>query len=462
MSLSVPVVQRFRRAFEGQIVLPHDDAYDDARRVWNAVHDRRPGLVVRPTGQRDVAAAIRFAREQQLRLAVRAGGHSAGGLSTCDDGLVIDLSAMRGVTVDPTTAIARANGGALLAELDEAGQAHRLVCPIGVVGHTGLAGLTLGGGMGRLQRKLGLTIDSLRAVELITAEGRAIRASEAHNPELFWAIRGAGANFGVVTSFELQLHPFGPKIHRGVRMYPATAVQDVWELFRDYAEEAPEDVSGFFILGRAEPAEDYPEAIAGQTIALIAYNHAGPADNLERDLAPLDRGPAPSARTDVAIDYLEIQTANDEALGWGRRSYITGAMVDGLSPATLDRLVAHVDGAPTGESTIGVSMLGGAIARLPADATAFAGRHARFDVSADTTWDDPALDDRAARWCLEALAIAGPDLAGGRYSNEVTESSPEVTRAIYGDAALARLTKVKREWDPDNVFRLNHNIDPRA
>ena len=250
--LTRPQLQRLRDTFPGEIITPTDDSYDEARRLWNAVHDRRPAVIVRPTSSVDIATAIRFAREHDLILAVRAGGHSASGHSSCDGGLVVDMSKMRGVSVDPVTRVARTNGGALLGELDVAAQAHGLVCPTGVIGHTGVAGLTLGGGVGRLQRHFGLTIDSLRAVELVTADGRFVRASETEQPELFWGLRGAGWNFGIATAFEFDLHPFGPDLHRGVRTYPATAAREVWQVFEDYAATAPETVSMIYAIAPPE------------------------------------------------------------------------------------------------------------------------------------------------------------------------------------------------------------------
>ena len=258
--------REFQRGFGGEIVRPSDATYDETRRLWNAVHDRRPALIAQPRTNADVAAAIRFARDHDLALAVRAGGHSPAGHSTCDGGLVIDLSLMRGVSVDPATRTAVANGGAFLGELDVAGQEYGLVCPVGVIGHTGVAGLTLGGGVGRLQRNFGLTIDSLRAVELVTADGRFVRASENEEPELFWGMRGAGWNFGIVTAFEFALHPFGPDLHRGVRVYPATAAHEVWEVFEDYAAGAPDAVS--MIYGIAPASEVDGGRPAGQRVAI--------------------------------------------------------------------------------------------------------------------------------------------------------------------------------------------------
>lgn len=452
-------IDRLRETFGGEVIRPRDGAYDDARRVWNALFDRRPALIVRPISVEDVATAIRFGREQDLEIAVRSGGHSGAGHSTTDGGLVIDLTRLRGVTVDPERRIARANGGTLLGELDVAAQAHGLVCPVGVIGHTGVAGLTLGGGIGRLQRHFGLTIDNLRAVELVTADGRTVRASESEEADLFWGIRGAGPNFGIVTAFEFDLHEFGPLLHRGARIYPASQGHEVWPLFRDFAAVAPDELSLNLVIGRAEPAADYPASVAGGPIAIVAYNHSGDATKVERDLEPLRSGPEPASIAAASVPYLEIQTANDLAMGWGRRSYIKGAYANDLRPEAIDALIEHAARAPDGCS-FSITAQGGAIGRVPDDATAFAGRGARFEVSADSDWDDPALDEINRNWVREAMAIVEPDTVIGRYVNEIAESGPEETRAIYGDAKLARLTTLKQAWDPDNVFRLNHNIAP--
>jgi len=459
MGLTSEHLNRLRDTFAGEVITPDDDAYDDVRRVWNAKFDRRPAILVRPTGVGEVATAIHFGRERDLEIAVRAGAHSNAGHSSTDGGLVIDLSRLRGVTVDPKRRIAWAQGGALLGELDIAAQAHGLVCPVGVIGHTGVGGLTLGGGVGRLQRHFGLTIDNLRAVELVTADGRTVRASESEEPDLFWGIRGAGANFGVVTSFEFELHEFGPLLHRGVRIYPASAVHEVWPMVRDFAAVAPDELALIVSIGRAEPAEDYPESLAGQPVVVVAYNHSGDVANVERDLAPLRSGPEPASRSDTSQDYLEVQTANDLAMGWGSRSYILGGYADDVRPEALDALVEHAAVAPVG-SSFSISVQGGAIGRVADDAMAFTGRDARFDLSADSDWEDPALDEIQHDWVRRAMAIVEPDGVIGRYCNEIGDAGPEVTRAIYGDAKLPRLTALKRAWDPDNVFRLNHNIAP--
>ena len=452
-------LRRLRETCGGEVITPRDDGYDEARRVWNTVFDRRPAVLVRPTSVADVATAIRFGRERDLDIAIRSGAHSNAGHSTTDGGLVIDLMRLRGVTVDAERRIARANGGALLGELDIAAQAHGLVCPVGVVGHTGVAGLTLGGGMGRLQRNFGLTIDNLRAVELVTADGRTVRASRSEEPDLFWGIRGAGANFGVVTAFEFGLHEFGPLLHRGASIYPASQIHEVWSTVRDYATVAPDAVALIVAISRAEPAADYPDSVAGKPIVVVAYNHSGDVASVERDLAPLRSGPEPVSITRGSQPYLEVQTAHDLAMGWGHRSYIMGAYADDIRPEAFDALVEHVADAPDG-STFAITVQGGAIARVPDDAMAFTGRDARFEMSADTGWDDPALDETRRDWVRTAMAIVEPDAVPGRYVNEISEVGPDPIRAIYGDAKVARLTALKRAWDPDNVFHLNHNIAP--
>jgi FAD/FMN-containing dehydrogenase len=450
---------RLRDSFGGEIVTPADESYDEARRLWNAMHDRRPAVIVRPESADQVATAIRFARDHDLALAVRSGGHSGPGHSSCDGGLVVDLSRMRGVTVDANRRTARANGGALLGELDVAAQAHGLVCPVGVIGHTGVAGLTLGGGVGRLQRQFGLTIDNLRAVELVTADGRLVRASETEEPDLFWGIRGAGWNFGIVTAFEFGLHPFGPELHRGVRIYPASAVREVFDLFRDYAAAAPDTVSAIFGINLAEPAADYPESVAGQPVVIAAFNHSGAAEAVEADTAGLRRGPEPVSVSGGSQPYLDVQTAHDLALGWGRRSFIKSLYANDVRAEALDQLVQHVASGPA-EASFSVTAQGGAIARVDEEATAFSGRGAAFDLSADTAWDEAADDDLNRDWVRKAIAIVEPDATVGRYSNGNSDEGPAETRAFYGDAKIARLAQLKRAWDPENVFHLNPNIAP--
>jgi FAD/FMN-containing dehydrogenase len=438
-------------AFAGEVIRPDDPGYDAARRVWNGMVDKRPALVVRPTGASDVVEALRFARDKDLVVAVRCGGHSIPGLSTCDDGIVIDLSRMRGATADPERRVAVAAGGALLAELDDAAQAFGLVCPVGVVSHTGVAGLTLGGGMGRLQRRFGLTIDNLRAVELVTADGALVRASEDENAELFWGLRGAGANFGIATSFEFGLHPLDGPITHGTVVHPIERAGELAAWFRETLEDGPDELwMGFYL--EVEPG-------AGP-VASVSVLHCGPPQQAERDLAALRRL-APALVDSIEVKpYLVSQHIADETMEWGHRFYMKSAFLPALPDELIELAVDHAHRIPPGaDGEFSIWSWGRAIAKVPDEATAFTGREAGFWMAAEIQWDDPALDDRSREWARETVAAIEPFSTPGRYVNDVAEVQ-EDGRAIYGDAKYERLVALKRAWDPDNVFRLNQNIRP--
>jgi FAD/FMN-containing dehydrogenase len=438
----------FRERFAGEIVLPDDPAYDGARAVWNGMADRRPALVVRPPGVDDVVSALRFAREEELVIAVRCGGHSIPGLSTCDDGIVIDLSRMRSVEVDPERRVARISGGSLLGDLDGAAQEHGLVCPVGVVSHTGVAGLTLGGGMGRLQRKHGLTIDNLLAVELVLADGRLVRASEEEHPELFWGLRGAGSNFGIATWFEFRLHPLDHAITYGTVTHPLGRARELAALWRELAENGPDEV--FLSFGVTNEEEAYLTAL-----------HSGPPDRAERDLADLRAFGPPVSDSIKAMPYLETQHLADEAQQWGHRFYMKSAFLPALPDAAVDVLVERAPRAPAGsECGFSTWAWGRRIADVPEDGTAFTGRNAAAWLAAEAMWDDPTLDEECRSWAREALADLAPFASDGRYVNDVAEVEADLARTVYGDAKYERLVALKREWDPDNVFRLNQNIQP--
>jgi hypothetical protein len=451
-------VDQLRRSCT-DVVTPDDPGYDDARRLWNAIHDRRPALIARPANAPEVAAAIAFGREHDLEIAVQSGGHAAPGLAGRDGGLVINLANMRGVEVDPDARTARASGGAFLGELDVASQANGLVCPVGVIGHTGVAGLTLGGGVGRLQRNFGLTIDNLTAVELVTADGRLVRATEHEEPELFWGLRGAGWNFGIATGFEFRLQAFAGTLHRGVLTYPVAHVREIWERFRAFAVAAPDALTLIYGIALAGEGEGYPEETVNTPITYVAWNHSGSSEEAERDTASLRAGPARLTETVGSSPYLDVQTAHDLTLGWGSRSFIRSHNANDVRPEALEGVVELVGQAP-GDSSFSITALGGAIGRVPEEATAFAGRASRFDVSADSEWQGASEDEANIEWCRRVMAVVEPDRALGAYSNGNAGSGPDESRRFYGDAKLARLAELKRVWDPDNVFHVNPNIDP--
>jgi len=299
----------------------------------------------------------------------------------------------------------------------------------------------------------------LAAVEIATADGRLVRATETDEPELFWGLRGAGWNFGIATAFEFRLQPFGPELHRGVLTFPATEVQELWSRFRDYALHAPDTVSCIFGLDRAGPDAGYADEMVGRPIVFFAWNHSGAAEDVERDTAGLQGGPKPLTTTIASVPYLDVQTAHDLAFAWGSRSFIKSHNGNDVRREALDELVEHIADRP-GEAAFSITALGGAIGRVPEDATAYAGRDAAFDLSADSSWTDPTLDEANFEWCRRAMQMVEPDRSLGAYPNGNSDVGPEESRRIYGDAKLARLAALKSAWDPDNVFHVNPNVAP--
>ncbi len=454
-------LRAFRTTFEGEVVLPGAETYDAGRAVWNGMIDRRPAIILRPTDAAEVAAALRFARDEDLVVAVRSGGHSLAGYSTCDDGAIIDLAAMRGVTVDPERRIARCNGGALLGELDDAAQAFGLACNSGTVSHTGVAGLTLGGGMGRLQRKLGLSIDCLRAVELVTADGRHVRASADEHPDLFWGLRGAGANFGIATALEFDLQPIGPMITRGFLVFPAARAREVCAAFRDYLPTAPDDLMASVVITPGPARRGVPA------------RGRGPADRRARGRLRRARGgrrpgaraaPGPRARghgRDPPPDASRVAACERRRDGLGPPRLHEERVPRQPARSARGRIRRARGRNPPGEDSFSIWAFGGAVGRVPEDATAFPARSAPFWVGAESMWDDAADDAAHVAWGRAGIDLIEPYRVTGQYVNDVSEAGDEaLVRGVYGDAKYDRLVALKRAWDPDNVFRLNQNIRP--
>jgi FAD/FMN-containing dehydrogenase len=449
----------FGRAFQGEIVLPGSAEYDAARVVWNGMIDRRPAAIARCTSVDDVRAAIGFARDQELLVAVRGGGHSVGGFSTCDAGIVIDLSPLRGVEVDHDARTAHVLGGSLLEQLDAAAQEHGLVCPVGVVGHTGVGGLTLGGGMGRLQRHFGYSIDNMLAVELVTADGELIRASEDEHPDLFWGMRGAGPNFGVVTSFEFRLHELGPIVTQGLLIFPPEHAHQVAARVREWAPTAPDEVMTSFSFGQAAAAPPDPPGYEGRPMVYMGVTHSGPPDTADEDLRPL-RDLAPLVDTIEPRRYLDVQTMADEDMAWGKRFYMKGAFLAELSDGYVHAGLDAVAAAPSVGATITLWLQGGAISSIDPGAMAFNGREAPWWVGVEAEWDGAERDEAHIAWGRATMAAIEPFTAAGHYVNDMVETSEAIVRSVYGDAKYDRLVGLKRRYDPDNVFRLNQNIRP--
>jgi len=443
---SRPALAAFREGFRGRVVLPGDPDYDRARAVWNATADARPALVARCADPDDVVA-------------VRGGGHSYPGFSTCDGGIVIDLSPMDRVEVDPERRVATAAGGALLGQLDRRAQALGLACPTGHVSHTGVGGLTLGGGVGRLTRRHGLTLDNLLAVELVTADGRRVRADAASEPELFWGLRGAGANFGIATSFELGLHPVGPAVLAGIAVYPIERAREVAAAFTTAMAAAPDEVTagmGWLVAPTGPP---FPAAVAGRPGGGGNATHAGPPATAERDLAPL-RALGPALDSLAPRPYLELQAESDHHYRWGRRNYWKGLLLEALAPEAVDQIGALLEAAPGPDCGVGLVSLGGAFGRVPEDATAFSGRGATLWLITEAVWDDPTEDPARIAWGRQAMAALRPFATSVNYVNDLGQLDQDAVRGAYGPAKYERLAALKRVWDPDNVFRRNQNIRP--
>ncbi len=448
--------------FSGKTLLPEDPGYDLARRVWNGTIDRRPAIIVRPFTTADVAATIALARRRELPLAVRGGGHSIPGHSMCDDGIVIDLAEIRSVRVDADARRARVGGGALLGDLDRATQAHGFAVPAGQVSHTGVGGLTLGGGIGYLMRRFGLTIDSLCTAEVVTADGDVVRASSESHPDLFWALRGGGGNFGVVTEFEFALHPVGPIVTAGVLVYPFARAGEVLRASRELMRTAPDDLSIHEILITVPAHPPFPPELHGTKAVFLVPLHVGGEDAARADLAPLrELGPAFDLVGPMPYVALQSMIDGDNRAGLGH--YSRSHWLAGYEDALIDTLVEQFAHAQSPLAHVITARMGGAVERVSADATAFRHRSASNLLWIIGYWPDPQNDPTPHRaWVESVFEAATPFATGGVYVNGLEDEGPERVRAAYGDATFARLRRVKRAWDPDNVFRHNQNIPPAA
>jgi FAD/FMN-containing dehydrogenase len=443
-------ISALRESLPGRVLTPEDGGYEQARRIWNATADRKPAVIVRCAGVADVQQALGFALEGELPVAVRGGGHSLPGFSTCEDGMVIDLGPMKGITVDSQEHVARAEAGLTLAEFDQATQEHGLATTLGVASTTGIAGLTLGGGLGWLMRKHGLACDNLRSVELVTADGALVTASADQNAELFWGLKGGGGNFGIATSFEYGLHPVGPTVFGGLVAYAPESRRDLLRFYRDLTQTAPDELTTYAALTNA------PD---GAPVAAMAACYAGAVEEGERLL-----GPARSALGAPVLDalgpllYTDQQKLLDAAYPPGQYHYWKSCFLDDLTDEVIDVLAerfAATQAPPLLE--IVVEHMGGAIA---AGDCAFGHRDARYDVLIDANWIDPADGERCIAWARETAAALEPHTRGG-YVNYEPKADEEEVRAAYGDR-YARLRSLKSRYDPQNVFRLNQNIAPEG
>ncbi len=449
--LARSAVKDFQSSLRGPLLMPGQDGYDRARQVWNGMIDRRPALIACCSGAADVARSVQFAKANDLLVAVRGGGHSTSGQSVCDGGLMIDLSGMRGVRVDPRARRAWVPAGSLLGELDREAQFFGLATTAGTVSHTGAAGLTLGGGFGRLGRRFGLTCDNLVSVDVVTASGEVVRASKDENRELFWGLRGGGGNFGIATNFEYRLHEVSPTILGGPIIFPFDRAREVLDYFVGFTATSPDELN-------LDCAIVAPPGARPMVILEVCYS--GDLAMGEKVIAPLRSFIKPVADQVKAMPYLKLQSGGDEANAAGRNYYVKSGFVESVDPKLLDAMVAGYSPAPGRTTAMVLQQLGGAIGRVPPDATAFNHRKARFDLLVLGSWEDAAQTAGHSAWIRQFWAGLEPFTRGYYFNTSVGDSQDKV-RANFG-ANYPRLVKLKDRYDPGNLFRLNANVLPSA
>jgi hypothetical protein len=437
-------------AFRGELLREGDEGYEEARQVWNGTVDKRPALIARCGGVADVIDAVRFARTRGLRLSARGGGHHVAGGAVIDGGLLIDLSLMRSVHVDARSGTARAEGGARLGDLDRETQAFGLAVPAGLVSDTGIAGLTLAGGIGWLRRKYGLTSDNLVSVEIVTADGEFRRASETENTDLFWALRGGGWNLGVVTAFEYRAYPLGPEVMFTFVFYPAGQARQVLRMYRDYAATAPDEVSSMAVCGTIPAEPTFPQETHGEPFVALGGLYAGSVEEGKRALGPLQEFATPLVDLSGPTPYLEVQTIFDEDYPTGRRYYWKSAYLRDLGDDAIDAVIEHAARRPSPLTTLDIWHLGGAISRVGKEDTPVDHRDAPYLLGIESNWDDPGRDQENMAWTREVAQGMTPFATAGSYLN-FEDVDGDAVAAAYG-SNYARLVEIKSKYDPDNLF----------
>ena len=451
-------IDAFRAGVRGEVILPTDEGYDEARTVWNATIDRHPALIVRCAGTADVISAVAFAKERDLPISVKGGGHNIAGRAVEDEALMIDLSPMRSVRVDPDARTARVEPGVVLNELDHETQAFGLATPVGYNSTTGVAGLTLGGGFGWLSRRYGMTVDNLVSADVVTAAGELVHASETENEDLFWGLRGGGGNFGIVTSFEFQLHEVGPTVLSGPIVHPFEDTAAVLSEYREFVAAAPEEAAVWFVIRHAPPLPFIPEEWHGEKVLILAAFYAGEMSEGEEVLRPLREIGTPIADAVGPHPYAGWQQAFDGLAPAGARNYWKSHNFVEFTDGMIETFVEYGATIPSEGTEIACAQLGGVINDVPVDATAYPHRDAEFTMNLHTQWEDPGQDEACMAWAREFHEAMTPHATGGVYANFVPEEVGD-QQAAYREN-YDRLVEVKNAWDPENLFRLNHNVEP--
>jgi len=458
-NLQAGKIEELKGGFKGEILLPSDGAYDGARQIWNAMIQKHPAVIARCATTADVVQAVNFARDNRLVLAIRGGGHNIAGNAMCDDGLVIDLSKMKAAEVDAAARRVTIEGGATLADLDAATQAYGLATPVGINSTTGIAGLTLGGGFGWLSRKYGMTVDNLESAEVVTAAGEVVRTSATEHPDLFWALRGGGGNYGVVTRFEFRLHPVGPDVLSGLIVYPISEAKSVLQQYREFMASAPEELNVWTVMRAAPPLPFLPASVHGQGMIALALIYAGDPKQGEPIIAPLRKFGTPLGEHVGVQPYVAWQQTFDPLLTPGARNYWKSHNFTTLEDGLFDVVVEYVGKLPSPQCEIFFGAIGGATMRPAADSMAYAQRDAKFVMNFHGRWEDPVDDERCVRWARDFFNATAPFSSGGVYINFMTADEADRVRSAYGPN-YDRLVQVKRKYDANNLFRMNQNIAP--
>ncbi|WP_101296854.1 FAD-binding oxidoreductase [Halegenticoccus soli] len=454
-------IRAFEERVSGEVIAPGDEGYDAARRVWNGMIDKRPALIVRCRGPADVVETVTLARDRDLLVAVRGGGHNVAGTAVCDGGVVIDLSEMDGVRVDPEGRTVRAEGGSTLGDVDRETQLFGLATPLGVVSDTGIAGLTLNGGVGHLRREYGLACDNLASVDVVTADGELRTANEEHNEDLFWAVRGGGGNFGVVTSFEYALHEVGPEVYGLFVLHRGDVAIEAMRRFREYTQTASRRASVLPFYGFVPELEEFPEDAWGEPMVAFLGCYDGETDDAAEEFRPLRTTAEPIVDFSGPMPYTELQSLLDEDYPDGRYYYWKATYLERLDDDVIDFLVRRGEESPSKLSTVDLWHLGGAISDVERDATAFWHRDKPYMLTFEANWDDPADSDANVAWVRESIAeVREMPVASGTYGN-FPGFHEDPAQALFGEN-YDRLVEVKTRYDPDNLFRLNQNVAPKT
>ncbi|HZV68817.1 MAG TPA: FAD-binding oxidoreductase [Saprospiraceae bacterium] len=461
--ISPETIQAFGTSLHGKLITPDSPEYNSARMIWNAMIDRKPDLIVQCAGVSDVIQAVKFAGDHDLLVAVKGAGHNIAGNAICDEGIVIDLSQMKSVRVDPHTRRAWVEPGVTLRDFDHEAQAFGLATPTGINSTTGISGLTLGGGFGWLTRKYGLTIDNLISADVVTAEGKFVHADADQNSDLFWGIRGGGGNFGIVTGFEFQLHPVGPEIYAGLIVFPFEYAKSLLSQYNQYALTLPDEANVWAVLRKAPPLPFLPESIHGKEVVVFACFYAGNAIEGEKLFARIKKFGTPAGEHLGVMPYTAWQQAFDPLLTPGARNYWKSHDFATLSDEVIDTVIDSVNAIPTPHCEIFIAMLGGAESRIPLDATAYSNRDARFVMNVHSRWETTSEDSVSINWAREFFKNAAPYSTGGVYVNFMTEEEGDrVQGGAYKSEVMSRLIQLKNTWDPSNFFRMNQNIKPTS